>query len=212
MGEKGMRTQRDRRESTRRIILDGAVDSLMELGFSKTTTLEVQKRAGVSRGALLHHFPAKAELLVATIDHLAKMRGIELNRSLNELNELPHGDSRVAQALELIWRSFSGPLFYVAMELRVAARSDAELRAALTITEEKLYVRIMEQSRTLFGPEIASKTGFEFAMDTILQIMIGSPMTALLHGASSRVDALIDSWKELFPKSDGRNICRPRLL
>src|SRR6187402_1697681 len=65
------RTQQQRRDETRRALLDAAVESLIEVGFARTTTLEVQRRANVSRGALLHHFPSKAELLVAAVDHLA---------------------------------------------------------------------------------------------------------------------------------------------
>src|SRR5215471_3557154 len=57
------RTQQQRRDETRRALLDAAVESLIDVGFARTTTLEVQRRADVSRGALLHHFPSKAELL-----------------------------------------------------------------------------------------------------------------------------------------------------
>ena len=59
------RTQQQRRDETRRALLDAAVESLIQVGFARTTTLEVQRRADVSRGALLHHFPSKAELGVA---------------------------------------------------------------------------------------------------------------------------------------------------
>src|SRR5688572_25187232 len=79
------RTQQQRRDETRRALLDAAVESLIEVGFARTTTLEVQRRADVSRGALLHHFPSKAELLVAAIAHLAEMRAIELKRLSSEL-------------------------------------------------------------------------------------------------------------------------------
>jgi AcrR family transcriptional regulator len=81
----------------RHALLEAAVDSLVELGFARTTTLEVQRRAGVSRGALLHHFPSKAELLVATIAHLAERRGRDLKqRSLS----LPTGPARVDAVLD----------------------------------------------------------------------------------------------------------------
>ncbi|MGC9544677.1 helix-turn-helix domain-containing protein, partial [Streptomyces sp. UG1] len=51
-------TRRDeQRVATRAQIVDAAVESLIEVGVAATTTLEVQRRAGVSRGALLHHFP-----------------------------------------------------------------------------------------------------------------------------------------------------------
>ncbi|MFD3701862.1 TetR/AcrR family transcriptional regulator [Nocardia sp. NPDC058658] len=64
-GQRTRRTQVERREETRRILLDAAFDALVEFGFRGTTTSEVAHRAGVSLGALLHHFPTKAELLTA---------------------------------------------------------------------------------------------------------------------------------------------------
>src|SRR5689334_13960550 len=112
------RTQQQRRDETRRALLDAAVESLIEVGFARTTTLEVQRRANVSRGALLHHFPSKSELLVAAIDHLAHMRAIQL-KSLAA--ELPEGRARTEAVLELLWQCFSGAFFQVAMELRTAA-------------------------------------------------------------------------------------------
>src|SRR5580704_15359336 len=129
------RTQRQRRDETRRALLDAVVESLIEVGFARTTTLEVQRRADVSRGALLHHFPSKAELLVAAVDHLAEMRAREL-RLLS--GQLPHGRTRTDAVLELIWQCFSGPFYQVSMELRAAARTDAELRPVLIAAERSL--------------------------------------------------------------------------
>src|SRR3984885_8402275 len=79
------RPQQQRREETRRALLDAAVQSVIEVGFARTTTLEVQRRANVSRGALLHHFPSKAELLVAAVDHLAEMRAREMKAFASQL-------------------------------------------------------------------------------------------------------------------------------
>src|SRR5258705_13539848 len=95
------RTQQQRREETRRALLDAAVESLIEVGFARTTTLEVQRRAEVSRGALLHHFPSKAELLVAAVAHLAEMRAKELKQlSVG----LPEGRARTDAVLGLLWQ------------------------------------------------------------------------------------------------------------
>ena len=63
-----MPTQKQRSDETRRVVLDATVACLTELGFAKTSTVEVQKRAGVSRGALLYHFPSKAGLLAEARD------------------------------------------------------------------------------------------------------------------------------------------------
>jgi len=191
------RTQQQRRDETRRAILDAAVASLIEIGYARTTTLEVQRRAGLSRGALLHHFPSKAGLLAATIEHLAEMRGREL-RDL-EIKLPAARTARIAAAIDLLWESFTGPLFYVAMDLRAAARTDDELRDALAVTELVVRDRVVQQGRTLFGAEIAAHPGFECALDITLQLMIGAGMTAILHREQARLAVLIADWKHLFP-------------
>ncbi len=190
------RTQAQRRDDMRRLLLDAAVDSLVEHGFAGTTTLEVQRRAGVSRGALLHHFPSKAELLVATIGHLAEMRARDLKV---RAAELPSGPSRVDAVLDLLWECFGGPLFQVSIELRAAARTEPELRRVLTVAERHMRDGILHQARAMMGKDIASAPGFETAMDLTLHLMIGTATTALLHGEEARIGALIARWKTLFP-------------
>lgn len=212
------RTQQQRREETRRALLDAAVQSLIEVGFARTTTLEVQRRADVSRGALLHHFPSKAELLVAAVDHLAEMRAREMKAFASQLppervdrvdrpdreavehgDPAPGGDLRTGAVLDLLWQCFSGTFFKVSMELRTAARTDPDLRRVLTAAERSLRDRIVAQSRTLFGRAVAEHPGLERALDLTLQLMIGAAMTSVLHGQSTQLDDLIDDWKALFP-------------
>lgn len=190
------RTQQQRRDETRGALLDAAVESLIDVGFARTTTLEVQRRADVSRGALLHHFPSKAELLVAAVDHLAEMRARELKQLAASL---PQGRARTDAVLGLLWQCFSGTFFQVTMELRTAARTDPELRPALVAAERGLRDRILAQARTLFGKDVADHPGLERALDLTLQLMIGAAMSAVLHGQDRRLDELIDDWKSLFP-------------
>jgi AcrR family transcriptional regulator len=193
------RTQQQRRDETRRALLDAAVESLIEVGFARTTTLEVQRRAEVSRGALLHHFPSKAELLVAAVDHLAEMRAAELK---GLASQLPTGDrrERTDAVLDLLWQCFSGTFFQVTMELRTAARTDAELRPVLVVAEKQLRERIFAQVRTLFGKDsVAEHPGLERALDLTLQLMIGAAMSSVLHTTERRLDLLIEDWKSLFP-------------
>src|SRR5258706_4623431 len=132
------RTQQQRRDGTRRALLDATVESLIEVGFARTTTLEVQRRADASRGALLHHFPSKTELLVAAGDHLAEMRARELKVLAAHL---PEGRARTDAVLDLLWQRFSGTFFHVAMELRTAARTDPEVRPGLVPAGRELCDR-----------------------------------------------------------------------
>jgi AcrR family transcriptional regulator len=204
------RTQQQRREETRRALLDAAVESLIEVGFARTTTLEVQRRANVSRGALLHHFPSKAELLVAAVDHLAEMRAKEMKAFASQLppergpraaddDTAPGADERTEVVLGLLWQCFSGTFFKVSMELRTAARTDPELRRVLTVAERSLRDRIVAQSRTLFGRAVADHPNLERALDLTLQLMIGAAMSSVLHGEGSRLDEIVEDWKALFP-------------
>jgi AcrR family transcriptional regulator len=189
------RTQQQRRDETRRALLDATVESLIEVGFARTTTLEVQRRADASRGALLHHFPSKTELLVAAVDHLAEMRAAELKVLAAGL---PDGRSRTDAVLELLWQCFSGTFFQVAMELRTAARTDHELRPVLVAAERSLRDRIVAQARKLFGKDVSEHLGLERAIDFTLQFMIGAAMTSVLH-EDARLEVLIEDFKTLFP-------------
>src|SRR5258708_34641176 len=68
--ERPRRTQAERREATRTALLDAAIDCLVEDGYANTTTRAIAKRAGVTPGALQHHFSSKAELLAEAVGHI----------------------------------------------------------------------------------------------------------------------------------------------
>lgn len=196
------RSQAERRDGTRGLILDATVECLTELGYARTSTLEVQRRAGVSRGALLHHYPAKAGLMVAGVRHLAVLRGLELRE---RAAALPQGGDRVEQVMDLLWETSSGDLFYVAMELRTAARTDEELRVVLAEEEVRLRREVLRLARELFGPELASRPRFDDALELSLFLMMGAAMTAVLHQRPARIDGLVDRWKDCFVSLLGRD-------
>jgi AcrR family transcriptional regulator len=137
------RTQEERSEETRGRLLDATIASLIDLGYARTTTTEVAKRAGLSRGAQLHHFPTKAELVVAAIGHLARSRTDELVAQVDALPQDP--EDWVDAAIDLLWSTFRGPLFYAALELWVAARTDEELAKHLLPAERQLGREIMSR-------------------------------------------------------------------
>jgi len=178
-------------------VLDATVEALMELGYAKTTTLEVQRRAGLSRGALLHHFPSRAELMADAVRYLAVLRGKEMRALAVRLND---GADRIDAGVDLLWESFTGPLFTVALELRGAARTDPELREVLVDVERELRNNIVAQCRELFGESLASKPGYESAIDMSLQLMIGAAMSSILHREPERARSMLQTWKALFPQ------------
>src|SRR5512139_2623813 len=124
------RTQEERSAETRARLLEATIESLIEVGYASTTTTGVCERAGVSRGAQVHHFPRKQDLVVAAVAHLAAKHVPVLRERAAALPPDANGD-RLATVVELVAETFGGELFTAALELWVAARTDAELHAAL---------------------------------------------------------------------------------
>ena len=141
------RSRSARTADSRLLILDAAVACLVEDGYAGASTLAVQARAGVSRGRLLHHFPSRAELLVAAADHLATTKLDEVRRrSVALMADGPTGRERVDRAIDLMWATFQEPPFWAATELWTAARTDPALRAALRRQWKPLWgVRLLLQ-------------------------------------------------------------------
>ena len=60
--------------ATRARLLKATVEALAECGYKGTSTQEVCRRAEVSRGTLLHHFPTRIALLVGSLDAILSER------------------------------------------------------------------------------------------------------------------------------------------
>jgi AcrR family transcriptional regulator len=165
------RTQAERSAAMRTRLLEATVASLVELGYTRTTTTVIADRAGVSRGAQMHHFPSKSELVAAAIEYLADRRAEQLREEVARLPK--RGRDRVGRALDLLWESHKGPLFQAALELWVAARTDAELRHRLTPVEATLATTVYELAQDLFGEEVASQPQFQLRLAMALTTMQG---------------------------------------
>ncbi|WP_131754902.1 TetR/AcrR family transcriptional regulator [Actinomadura fibrosa] len=145
------RRQEERTAATRRLLLDATVACLVEYGYHGTTTTRVVERAGVSRGAQVHHFPTKNELVLAAVQHLAARRAAEFAE--RGLGELRRSADPVGDLLDLVWEAHQGPLFEASMELWVAARTDPELREQVAAFERVVTAAIIEVARTLPVPD-----------------------------------------------------------
>lgn len=142
------RTQAERTASTQAKLLDAAIDCLVELGFAKTSTQEIARRAGVSRGAQLHHFPTKESLVIAAVGHLVERR----------LDEILATDPDPERGVEVLSEAFSGPLFYAALELWVAARTDPALHEAVLPLERRVSEAIMGGATAIMGSRMSSES------------------------------------------------------
>jgi AcrR family transcriptional regulator len=67
---KGRRTQAERTAATRRALLDAARSLFAERGYHGTAAEEIVGRAGLTRGALYHHFEDKKDLFRVVVDEM----------------------------------------------------------------------------------------------------------------------------------------------
>lgn len=176
----GPRSHAERSASMRERLLAATVSSLAENGYGGTTTLEVQKRAGVSRGALLHHYPSRPELILAAMEYVLREREAGLRA---RIGRPPRGD-RLAWAIRVIWETFDSGSFAASLELWLAARNDPDLKAAL-IPQERLWgAANHEWAERLFGPATAHPH-FPAVLEMLLDAMRGAAARSVLRSPGS---------------------------
>ena len=186
------RTQAERSATTREQLLNAALDGLVELGYGGTTTTVVADRAGVSRGAQLHHFPTRAALVAAAVEHLFRGLTEEYQRGFATL---PPGSDRLREAIHLLWSMFTKPRYLAVLELYTAARTDEVLRKQVRPIAERHEANVRELARRYF-PEPASRDpqGFEATLSLILDTMQGMAVSRFVHRRATndpeRLDAI----------------------
>jgi len=99
------------------------------VGVAHATYDSLAAVIGCSRGAILHHFPARAELLHAVLSSSATDTASQLAGVAGRLGVEAAAD-RLSTAVDAVWVVFRGSCARVTMELMVASRTDASLAAA----------------------------------------------------------------------------------
>jgi AcrR family transcriptional regulator len=194
VGIDGRRSQ-ERGIATRAALLDAAVECLVEQGYAATTTVEVARRAGISRGAQLHHFPTKAELLTAAVYHLCERRTAEFRNAFADAE--PDAD-RLDLAIDLLWSFYRGPTFVAWAELWVAARTDADLRRQVLEMDRQFVDESREIFLELFPLEEGVDPGFyEVGEDFAGTLMLGLALQRMVVGAEPRQEQMIDALKAI---------------
>jgi AcrR family transcriptional regulator len=194
------RTQAERSERTRELLLDATIECLVELGYARTTVQEICQRAGLSRGAQQHHFTTKAELMTSALEHLFRRLSDQI---LAATAELPPGPQRIEAGIDLLWRAYSGTLSTAAVELWVAARTDPELRRTLLPVDRTLGHATLEFYREIMGAEADDGQLTTLVLLTV-NLVRGLALDAMIGGDEGRRTALLSEWKTLVAERFGR--------
>lgn len=191
------RTQEERSAETRARILDATVACLIEHGYAGTSTPEVCRRAQLSRGALLHHFPTKAQLVIDAVTYLAAMRGEKLS---GRRDEHPPGGDPLGAIFATLWEAFADPAFHAGVELWVAARTDPELLEALVPVERVLgkgISRLWSGDQGLQSLSATQRKGVNDLVALTLHTLRGMALQRILKPDDSSRRRLFQMWERM---------------
>jgi AcrR family transcriptional regulator len=181
------RTQDERSSAMRERLLDATIACLVEFGYAGTTVTRIAERAGVTRGAQVHHYRTKDDLVTAAVTHLA---GKSAEFGWNQIGQLAAADDPVGELLDVLWEMHQGPTFTATVELWVAARTDAELRAHVATVEPVLLAMLREE---------ADRAG-----DTVADFLAAELLGAVFTAMDAIRGLLISAWHLPIRQRDAR--------
>lgn len=192
-----------RSAATQRRLIEATISALVDIGFARTTGVEVCRRAEVTRGALNHHFPDFAELLIAAL-------GAVYDQLLS--NTEADADAPVLTRLvEVGYRNVTQPAFKAVIELWLAARNDTEFgqRLAAAISDESSR---FDPSAVLGARGVALSEGQANLYRTINETLIGVGLGRAVSGEPmAHEQQVIDQLRSLAMQADEHQDVQERI-
>jgi AcrR family transcriptional regulator len=175
--------QQAKSENTRTVILKAALQCFYERGFNNTTTEKVAREAGVSRGAMLHHFPSRFDLIKAAVNRLHQQR-LELFEVQEGKIQENAEHSLIEEGIDDYWAQLHSPLFTVWNELRVAARTDVDLNNILKPAVREFEAKLAMISANIF-PDLALSEEYERANLLTTYLLEGMAVNGVSRGRTA---------------------------
>lgn len=210
--KEGISWQAQKSQMTRDRILEAAIDCFINLGYTNVTTAKVADFAGVSRGAMLHHFPSKTELIQAAVEYLHDKLLENYSAQVDSIPKSLTGKDRRRAGIDAYWKYLTGDLFIASHELVVAGRTDPELKDILLNSALSFERHVAETNTELFEEWNDRGDVFFLAMDVTKFLMEGMAVGQMASDREQRVrrllDYLSDRLEEIFEESESSAINR----
>lgn len=184
------RTQEARSAEMRVRLMDAAMDLLAERGYEQVSTTMIARRAGVSNGALTHHFPTKVELMGTAFETLL----FEWQeRRLRDL--YPNdGPDPLGTYLRHCWNVvFSKPQYLGVVELMLTARGDEALRKRVKLALERYNPTRTRIERELLGFDIEDPVRGPI-LDLCLSVLRGMALQSNVNPSHTPDPELLETW------------------
>ncbi len=198
------RTNAERSAATQSRLLDATIECLVELGWAATSTTEVVRRAGVSRGAQVHHFPTKEDLVLAALEHLLERRTREFEATFADL---PADQRSPAAAMRLLYEQCFRETFAAWLELVVAARADPALHERFLQVEERFFDMALTTFRGMFPDAAGDQSFARVALRLAFCVLDGLALNRFIDVETSELEMVLEAFNAItapyFPHAPG---------
>ncbi|MYW95551.1 TetR family transcriptional regulator [Amycolatopsis rubida] len=182
--------QQERSRTTRRRLIEAAMDCIGERGWHGVTVAVIAERAGVSRGAAQHHFPTRESLVAAAVELLGEAQLDELR---TRAAGSPGGSSRIEWVVEMLLTLYTGPMFRAALQLWAVASTDEQLRDVLVPLEARVGREAHRVAVELLGVDEA-QPGVRELVQATLDLGRGLGLANLLTDDTRRREQIVREW------------------
>jgi AcrR family transcriptional regulator len=141
------RSQKERSAETQRKLIEAAIEVLQETGFSGFTIFNVARRAGLTTGAVQHHFASSQELIHGVVATLFPVLRLPIGPLA--ANGLAIAD-RVNGFVDLYWQVYSRPEYLVIWDVILGTRGQPKTRALLDSLQKEIVSGIVKDLTQLF--------------------------------------------------------------
>ncbi|PHR92835.1 MAG: hypothetical protein COA69_05780 [Robiginitomaculum sp.] len=119
-----------RTKKSKETICNAAIWCLDKYGYAETSINRITQKAGMSRGALTHHFPSKEDLIVESVERLLSRAVATGERGHGERGQNPQFDIR--DTIRWIWKNLDTLQGRALVEVLIASRTDTALNARIS--------------------------------------------------------------------------------
>ncbi len=148
-GKLARRTQDQRSSETMARLSNATIALMTEVGFVNMTTTKIARRAGVSRGAMLHHFSSKVALVIHATGEMWG-RVVAASDALRAASDPARPDPDAF--IEALWEGAMAETHVsVSVDMMIAARGDADLKSHLDKWVLRMFASYRAAARHAFG-------------------------------------------------------------
>lgn len=203
------RTQKDRSAETSARLTAATIDLLHDVGLTRISTPAIAQKAGVSRGALTHHFAGREAIISESIARMLHLVTEDLHRFAADFSDRQGSSDEI---VDYLWRIMSDRLFYVTMEYLPEARHNAQFKARLIPV-----VREFHDGLDAVWTALAERTGADphrvgVVMNATMCLIRGMIAQTVLRDDPPYYAELLSFWKaqirSAFPTSDAAPVQR----